>query len=287
MQLSMTGHGQSRFHDDHHEISVEIRTVNSRHLKLSVYADLDVALQSKVESLVRSQVHRGTVTVRVNVKSFAAGGYELNEPLIRSYWTRLSEIAGQGESVSVESLLSLPGVVIEKSADDSRELWPRLEKVVTEAIENLQTMRKREGEDMQQDMLANLDLIEKRLNAIRKLAPSVSQSYSKRLTERINGLLEKYDITVEATDVIREVGIFAERVDNSEETVRLGTHLTHFRETISDTPKAGRKLDFLVQEILRETNTIGSKANDSGIATEVVEIKTSIERIREMVQNIE
>jgi len=287
VQLSMTGHGQSRYHDDHHEISVEIRTVNSRHLKLNVYADLDVASQSKIEGLIRGQIHRGTVTVRVNVKSLSAGEFELNEPLIRSYWTRLSEIAGQGESVNLESLLALPGVVVEKAASDPEALWPRLEKVVVEAIENLQAMKKREGEDMEQDMLSNLDLIEKRLDAIRTLAPSVSQNYSKRLTDRINGLLEKYDITVEAADVIREVGVFAERVDNSEETVRLGTHLNHFRETIASTPKAGRKLDFLVQEILRETNTIGSKANDSGIATEVVEIKTSIERIREMVQNIE
>ena len=287
MQLSMTGHGQARYHDQKYEISVEIRTVNSRHLKLNVYSDLDVASQSKIESLIRDRIHRGTVTVRVSAKSLDAGEFEINEPLIRSYWTRLSEIAGQGESVGVEALLSLPGVVIEKAASDPKALWPHIEKATNEAIDGLQAMRKREGEDMQQDMLSNLDLIAKRLERIRELAPEVAQNYSKRLTERINKLLEKHDITIDASDVIREVGIFAERVDNSEETVRLGTHLDHFRETIASTPQAGRKLDFLVQEILRETNTIGSKANDGGISAEVVEIKTSIERIREMVQNLE
>lgn len=287
MQLSMTGHGQARYHDETCEISVEIRTVNSRHLKLNVYTDLDVASQSKIEALVRDRIRRGTVTVRINAKSLDAGEFELNEPLIRSYWTRLSEIAGQGESIGIESLLSLPGVVIEKSTSDSEALWPLVEKATAEAIDGLQEMRKREGEDMQQDMLSNIDSIEQHLNRVKELAPEVAQNYSKRLTERINTLLEKHDLSVEPTDVIREVGVFAERVDNSEETVRLGTHLSHFRETVAGTPQAGRKLDFLVQEILRETNTIGSKANDSGISAEVVEIKTSIERIREMVQNIE
>jgi len=287
VQLSMTGHGQARHHDDKNEVSVEIRTVNSRHLKLNVYSDLDVDTQAKLESLVRDQIHRGTATVRVNVNSLTAGTFELNEPVIRGYWTRLSEIAGQGQPVNIEALLSLPGVVSEKTVRDPEAIWPDVKATTLKAIENLQAMRQREGSDMQQDMLNNIDAIEKRLEAVRKLAPVVAQNYSKRLTDRINGLLEKYDISVEASDVVREVGIFAERVDTSEETVRLGTHLNHFRETISKTAQAGRKLDFLVQEILRETNTIGSKANNSEIAAEVVEIKTAIERIREMVQNIE
>ena len=140
---------------------------------------------------------------------------------------------------------------------------------------------------MQKDMLGNIETIGERLVSIRELSPRIAEAYSKRLTDRIQALLEKHNIESTQVDVIREVGIFAERVDIAEETVRLGTHLDHFCETISTTQKAGRKLDFLVQEILRETNTIGSKANDSDIATHVVEIKTAIERIREMVQNVE
>lgn len=283
----MTGHGQARFHDQNVQITVEIRSVNSRFLKLNVYSDLDAAIQSKLESIVRDRIHRGTVTLRVSVDSLSEGDYEINEPVVRAYWLRLSEIAGSSQSINVESLLALPGVVTEKKVAQPDELWPHVEATVREAIDSLETMRAQEGDAMQQDMLSNIELIAERLKNVESLAPRVSEAYSKRLTDRINKLLTKYDVEVSPSDVVREVGVFAERVDIAEETVRLTTHLEHFRETVTNSQQSGRKLDFLVQEILRETNTIGSKANDSDIAGEVVEIKTSIERIREMVQNIE
>lgn len=287
MLVSMTGHGQARFHNDQVQIAVEIRTVNNRHLKLHVHSDLDVETQSKVESLVRDRIHRGSVTLRISTKPIGAGEFELNEDLIRAYWLQLSEIAGSSQSVNVESVLNLPGAVIEKSGDDPQDHWPNIKATVEEALTNLESMRAQEGEAMQNDMLGNIDSIGKRLESIRELAPKIAEAYSKRLLERIQALLEKHNIESTQVDIIREVGIFAERVDIAEETVRLGTHLDHFRDTISTTKKAGRKLDFLVQEILRETNTIGSKASDSDIATHVIEIKTAIERIREMVQNVE
>ncbi len=287
MLLSMTGHGQARFHNDNVQIAVEIRTVNSRHLKLNVYSDLDVETQSKVEGIVRDRIHRGTVTLRISVKSIGEGNFELNEELIRAYWLQLSEIAGGSQSVNVESILSLPGTVIEKTGVDPADIWPHLKETLEEALANLESMRAQEGSAMQRDMLGNIDSIGQRLESIRELSPKIAEAYSKRLIERINSLLEKQNIESSPVDVIREVGIFADRVDIAEETVRLGTHLDHFRDTVSNTKQSGRKLDFLVQEILRETNTIGSKANDCHVATQVVEIKTAIERIREMVQNVE
>lgn len=283
----MTGHGQARFHDQDLQITVEIRSVNSRFLKLNVYCDLGAAMQSKLESIVRDRIHRGTVTLRVSVDSLSEGEYEINDAVVRAYWLQLSEIAGSSQSVNVESLLALPGVVTEKTTSQSEELWPQVESTVREAIDSLDAMRAQEGDAMQQDMLANIEQIADRLKTVETLAPRVSEAYSKRLTDRINKLLTKYDVEVSPSDVVREVGVFAERVDIAEETVRLTTHLDHFRETVANSQQSGRKLDFLVQEILRETNTIGSKANDSDIAGEVVEIKTGIERIREMVQNIE
>ncbi|QEG24459.1 Conserved hypothetical protein CHP00255 [Mariniblastus fucicola] len=283
----MTGHGQARFHNDQLQIAVEIRTVNNRHLKLNVHSDLDAETQAKIEALLRSRLHRGSVTLRISVKSIGEGQYELNEELIRAYWLQLSEIAGSSQSVNVESILALPGAVIEKTGADRDEIWPHIESTLDEALANLEAMRAQEGQAMQADMLGNIETIASRLESVRELAPKISEAYSKRLTDRIQALLEKHNIESAQVDILREVGIFAERVDIAEETVRLGTHLDHFRDTISSTAKAGRKLDFLVQEILRETNTIGSKANDSEIATHVVEIKTAIERIREMVQNVE
>lgn len=289
MLLSMTGHGEALVQDDTASVRVEVRTVNNRFLKLNVSTDLDAALQSQVEALVKQQVGRGSVSVRIKTRSVGtAEPYQFNEPLLRSYWLQLSEIAGSSQTVNVESLLNLPGVVEEASSTDQNEkLWPIVQTAVEQALTSLNEMRAREGEAMKQDMLANCKLVTEQLEAIRKQAPAVIENYAKRMSDRINNLLEKYDVSIQPTDLVREVGVFAERCDFSEETVRLDSHIDQFNEIIQLPESSGRKLDFLVQEMLRETNTIGSKANDAKIATHVVEIKTAIERIREMVQNVE
>ena len=289
MLLSMTGHGEALVQDETASVQVEVRTVNNRFLKLNVNTDLDAALQSQVEGLIKQKVGRGSVSVRL--KSRPAGDaqpYQLNESLLRSYWLQLSEIAGASQSVNLESLLTLPGVVEESSSPDEQEkLWPIVQTAVEQALENLNEMRAREGDAMKQDMLSNCQLITQQLAAVREQAPAVVENYAKKMTDRINNLLQKYDVSIESSDLVREVGVFAERCDFSEETVRLDSHIDQFNEIIQRPDSNGRKLDFLVQEMLRETNTIGSKANDAKIATHVVEIKTAIERIREMVQNVE
>ena len=140
---------------------------------------------------------------------------------------------------------------------------------------------------MERDLKENCDHIGAELSSIQQRAPAVIEAYQTRLTERIQNLLESYDIKTEPADVLREVGIFVDRVDISEETVRLESHLQQFDEIISSENASGRKLDFVIQELFRQTNTIGSKANDATIARHVVEIKTNIERLREMIQNVE
>ena len=289
MLLSMTGHGEALVQDETASVQVEVRTVNNRFLKLNVNSDLDAGIQSQVEGLVKKHVGRGSVSVRIKSRSIGeAEPYQINESLLRSYWLQLSEIAGGSQSVNLESLLALPGVVEEtSSADQRKQLWPIVQTAVEKALANLDEMRAREGDAMKQDMLGNCEAIKDQLDSIRKQAPTVVENYAKKMTDRINNLLEKYDVSVEATDLVREVGIFAERCDFSEETVRLDSHIAQFDDIIQLPDSNGRKLDFLVQEMLRETNTIGSKANDAKIATRVVEIKTAIERIREMVQNVE
>jgi len=242
-----------------------------------------------VEGLVKKHIGRGSVSVRIKSRSIGeAEPYQLNESLLRSYWLQLSEIAGSSQSVTLESLLTLPGVVEEtSSANQSEKMWPIVQTAVEKALANLNEMRAREGDAMKQDMLSNCQAITTQLSSIQEQAPTVVENYAKKMTDRINNLLEKYDVSIEATDVVREVGVFAERCDFSEETVRLDSHIAQFNEIIQLPESSGRKLDFLVQEMLRETNTIGSKANNAKIATMVVEIKTAIERIREMVQNVE
>ena len=283
----MTGHGQASVEQDQFRVAVEIRTVNNRFLKTSINTDIGTELESRVEQQLKATLRRGSVSVRIKTENLQSGQRaRLNSDVIQSYWTQLSEIAGGSQSINVESLLTLPGVIEDADTTDDEELWPVVKKTLEEALHSLVEMRGTEGEAMKVDMVSNIGTIETELTSIEKLAPTVSEAYSKRLTDRINKLLEKFEVTVTASDVIKEVGVFADRTDVSEETVRLATHLEQFRLVIQE-PTPGKKLDFLVQEMLRETNTIGSKANNSDIAKHVVEIKTAIERIREMVQNIE
>ncbi len=288
MLLSMTGHGEAVVQTDTAQVQVEIRTVNNRFLKLNLNSDLDAAAQAQVEALIKKEIARGSVSLRIKTQVSGDEPYRLNEPLLRSYWLQLTEIAGSSQAVNVESLLVLPGVVEDQSkSHDAEAIWPVVKTAVEQAVESLNEMRTREGAAMLRDMQTNCAQIAEQLTKIREMAPAVVENYAKRITDRINGLLEKYDVSVEASDVVREVGIFAERCDFSEETVRLESHLEQFDSILNLPESNGRKLDFLVQEMLRETNTIGSKANNATIATYVVEIKTAIERIREMVQNVE
>jgi uncharacterized protein (TIGR00255 family) len=287
--LSMTGHGQASVQHDQVRVVAELKTVNNRFLKTNINCDLDAAHEAKLETLIKQNVKRGTVSLRL--KSQLLGGdaaFQLNEAVIRSYWLQLSEIAGSTQSINVESLLVLPGVIAENFRDDLNEiLWPAAEQASKEALDQLNEMRRLEGSVMQKDMLANCKIIAEQLEQVKKLAPRVITNYSKRMTDRINSLLQSHDVSIQETDIIKEVGVFAEKCDISEETVRLASHIDQFNQVIQDSESNGKKLDFLIQEMLRETNTIGSKANDVDIANHVVEIKTCIERIREMVQNVE
>lgn len=288
MVTSMTGHGQAAVERDQVQVAVEIRSVNNRFLKTNIHTELGANAVSKIESMVKAKVHRGTVTTRIKTTYLdGTHKYRLNDKAVRQYWLQLTEIAGNSQSVNVESVLGLPGVV-EDTYDESLEekTLAVVESAVNEALDRLNAMRQVEGQAMKRDMLSNIEGVANELESIKKLAPQVAQQYSEKMTERINRLLSTYDVSITPADIVKEVGIFADRCDISEETVRLDSHLKQFAQVIEN-QSPGKKLDFLIQEMLRETNTIGSKANDAGVATHVVEIKTLIERVREMVQNIE
>ena len=287
--LSMTGHGEGLQQNDQAQVNVEVRSVNNRFLKLNVFSDLSAKRQTELETMVKSQLNRGSVSVRVRCHiEKSPEDYRLNKELISSYWLQLSEIADGSQPVNLESILQLPGVVEDSSSGDQvEELWPLIKQATTDALLQLNEMRHQEGDAMKQDMLANCQKISDELAGVEKLAPRVVEAYGKKMTDRINGMLEKFEVSITAADVVREVGVFAERCDISEEVVRLQNHLGQFNSVVDEPQSNGKKLEFLVQEMLRETNTIGSKANDSDIARHVVEMKTAIERIREMVQNVE
>jgi uncharacterized protein (TIGR00255 family) len=162
-----------------------------------------------------------------------------------------------------------------------------VKEALDQALSNLDSMRTDEGKAMEIDLVENCGTISRELEAIGQKAPLVVEAHRNRLTERVNKVLADYEVKLEASDVIREMGLFAERTDISEELVRLRSHVDQFSSVMELPESSGRKLDFLTQEMFREANTIGSKANDAEIARHVVEIKAAIERMREMIQNVE
>ena len=282
----MTGHGQALVEDDQVQAVAEVRTVNNRFLKLNLNCDLDAKHNAQLEALVKKHVNRGSVNLRIKTQVLdSSSEYQLDTEVIQSYLNQLQSI---GHTASADRLLNLPGIVKDSRGEGySEKIWPVVEKAAEQALEKLMEMRSREGDAMQKDLQSNCQAVAEQVEKIEGLAPRVGENYAKRITDRINGLLEKYEVSVQPSELVREVGVFAERCDISEELVRLKSHLQQFQDIFAAPESSGRKLDVLTQELLRETNTIGSKANDADIAGHVVEIKTVIERIREMVQNVE
>jgi uncharacterized protein (TIGR00255 family) len=290
----MTGFGEARVQQDGLAVSVEVRAVNNRFFKLSVRATEGyAALEPLVESEVRAAVHRGTIQVNVRIdRRRSPDDYRLNVDVLDHYRQQLETLRRQwqvSQPVSFEALLPLPGVVDDASAAavDAAEDWPVVQRTLQAAMEGFGRMRGEEGRAMAADLTANCRLAAASLDQIERRAPSVVEDYRTRLYDRLKRTLAELDVTIDPGEVIKEVSLFADRSDISEEIVRLRSHLEQFQASMKLAESAGRKLDFLTQEMFREANTIGSKANDVEITRAVIEIKTAIERIREMIQNIE
>jgi len=292
--LSMTGFGEACCRQGGVAVSVEVRTINSRYFKLLVRTSEGYAsLEPRIESAVRKQIRRGTVQVNVRIdRAKSPDDYSINAEVLGGYRQQLEAMRNEwnlSQPVSVESLLALPGVVNEDpgsslhSADD----WPLIQETLETAMASLHRMRVEEGRAMAADLQANCRAVADSLEQVASRASLVVEAYRARLEERINRTLAEFNVTLDPADVLKEVGLFAERSDISEETVRLKSHLEQFDRIMQAPESSGRKLDFLTQEMVREANTIGSKANDVEISRQVIEIKAAVERIREMIQNVE
>jgi uncharacterized protein (TIGR00255 family) len=290
--LSMTGFGEARHQDERLSAVVEVRAVNNRHLKLTArISDPYGALEPDLERLVRETIRRGTVQLMLRVdRPRRADDYRLNLVALASYRDQLRALQDDPAApVAVAALLSLPGVVEGRSAaaEDPHEDWPVLSRVVAEALARFQAARAEEGRAMAAELLALGRGIAGHLEQIAARAPQVVSAYQARVTERVQALVKDRGVVIEPKDLIREIAILAERADVAEEVTRLRAHLAQYVETIHEPESAGRKLEFVVQEMGRETNTIGSKANDVDISRAVVEIKGLLEKVRELIQNVE
>ncbi|MBS0210629.1 MAG: YicC family protein [Planctomycetes bacterium] len=290
----MTGFGEAHHQVDGLSISVEVRSVNSRYFKLVVKCGEGYsALEAEFENVARAQVRRGTLQMTLSVnRAKVSDDYQINVGVLDSYRRQLSGLQQQWHDkhpIGIEGLLALPGVIVEHriDTDDAARDWPLIRPVLEAALQNLARMRVDEGRAMADDLRANNQVIAAELTEVERRAPLVADAYRKRLADRLQTILAEHNVAVNPADIIKETSIFAERSDISEETVRLRSHLEQFESIMGLAESSGRKLEFLTQEMFREANTIGSKANDLEISRRVIDIKAAIERIREMIQNVE
>ncbi|HQY88780.1 MAG TPA: YicC family protein [Tepidisphaeraceae bacterium] len=292
MIVSMTGFGDASVQRDGTHYSVEVRSLNNRFFKPVIkLPDLISGLEPEVEVMLRDRLGRGSITCIVKTRSDTAeAAYPLNMAALKSYVDQLRSLGYFKDGhTEIAPLLLLPGVCQEPT-DDSAELdkhGPVVRELVSASIDKLIEMRKREGAALFEELNRHVTVIDTNLIEVEKRAPSVVAEYHKRLTARVNELIGKAQLKINESDLLKEIAVFAERSDIAEEIQRLRHHCKQFRESCKSAEHAGRKLDFISQEMLREANTIASKGNDAQIAGYVVEIKGAIDRLKEQVQNVE
>lgn len=299
MIRSMTGFGEASLHDERTHYYLELRSLNSKYLKVAIRLPEEFqSLEAELESEVRARLSRGTVTLTGTCSSASASAaHEINQEALSRYIEQLRQnpsLHGGSEAMfrlDIGSILMLPGVLQPPGDEEERHHAARAAflSLLARAAEGLVQMRDKEGLAVREELRRQRDLIIERLGLIGERAPAVVQEYERRLQTRIESLLRTAEIKVDGVDVIREIAAYAERTDINEELSRLAGHMDQFDELISaDEPRpVGRTLDFLAQEMLREANTIASKSPDAEISRASVEIKGAIDRIKELVQNVE
>jgi len=297
MIRSMTGFGDVAYNADGVSYHVEVRSVNNRYFKASLrLPEVVAALEAELEAVLRRRLHRGSIvlTVKLKVEGEMAAS-RVNDDALMAYLQHLETIQSRlhehESTIDLTQLLTLPGV-LQPTQDELTLLdraRPVLEKLVDEAADRLLAMRCKEGQAVAADLLKQRDVMRARMKLIAERAPGVVEEYHQRLRNRVDELLARAELKLGENDLIREVALYAERSDISEELQRMAGHLEQFEQVIAakDGEAVGRTLDFIAQEMLREANTIGSKSNDAAISRAVVEVKAAIDRIKEQVQNVE
>ena len=293
MIKSMTGYGRSEASDSRRKITAEIRSVNHRYCDISVHMPRKYSFaEEAVKTAVKQTVKRGKVDVSLSIENMTGADVDiqLNEALADRYYQRLKELSeryGMDSTVSLEYLSSLPDVLkTVPAAEDEEEIIRTMTEAVSAAGAVHDEMRRAEGRNISEDLLMRASLILDKIGIVEKRSPETAREYCEKLRERMTELLG--DASVNEERILQEAAVFADKISVTEETVRLRSHIRQMEQFLQDSPEpVGKKLDFLVQEMNREANTIGSKANDIEITRCVLDIKSEVEKIREQVQNIE
>lgn len=290
--LSMTGYGSAKGSVEGQEITVELKSVNNRYLDCSVRLPRNFLFaEDTVKQAVSAGVSRGKVDVFVSAQASQDSGtvVSVNEELARGYRDAVAHIAetlGLESGLNAFSLARFPDVLtVERRELDKDKAAAALSEITAKAVEEFNAMREREGERLRRDMLGKLETIEGLVSVVEERSPQTVREYRERLEARLRDILA--DRSLDEQRVITEAAIFADRTAVDEETVRLRSHIAQFRTMLEEGSPIGRKMDFLVQEFNRESNTIGSKCSDASLAKVVVDLKSEIEKIREQLQNVE
>ena len=290
---SMTGYGRGEAKQYDRKFVVEIRSVNHRYNDITVKMPRAMIMyEDAVKKLIGERVFRGKTDVFINFETFSEDDIEItfNQPLADAYVDTVKQIKDRYEidhPIRLDLIAKFPDIItVEKKIDpDSGDkIWSCLETALDMAISNFVAMRETEGENLKKDIAEKLEGIKNTVEKVEKRAPFVAEDYKQRLLAR---LAEIKDLNVDESRIITEVMIFADKACIDEEITRLYSHIEQMKSVICETKPVGRKLDFLVQEMNREVNTIGSKSNDLEITNCAVDLKSEIEKIREQVQNIE
>lgn len=293
MIRSMTAYGRGEHTSKDTRFTVEIKSVNNRYRDILVRSPKSLqALEDDIRSQVASRTQRGRIEVFIQMEK---GGeeveydLELNMPLVKSYlriFKQLGETFGLDKNISLESVSQMRDVILVKPEEvDVESVRAALRVVLELALDSYDAMRNQEGKAIEDDFHKRLQLIEAYLNDIKERAPIASNGYEKRLKDKMKRM--SADIEIDENRLIQEVAIFSERCDMTEEVVRAMSHLKQFRHYMDMDDAIGRRLDFLLQEINREVNTLSSKAQESSISAKAVEIKAELEKLREQAQNVE
>jgi uncharacterized protein (TIGR00255 family) len=291
MVKSMTGFGRSQRESNDFSLTVEIKTVNHRFCEYHIRMPRQLLkIEDKIKKLLNEYIQRGRVEVYVTLGGNSAVHRKVNIDwlLLEEYYQYIVKIKdkyGLQSDITIHDLLQREEwLQIDEVDSGNEELEKLVNLAVTEAANQLLTMRIAEGKELELDIRKQLATLEKTINEVKQYSPLVVTQYQERLRKRLNDFLSG---SLDEQRFITEVAIFADKADINEELTRLHSHIQQFEETLLDNEPIGRKLDFLLQEMNREVNTIGSKANDSKIAKEVVEMKSLLEKVKEQIQNIE
>ena len=294
MIKSMTGFGRERVDCEGREIIVEVKSVNHRYFEFTTKTPKAYGyLDEKLKNLASEYISRGKteISVIINNQEGVNAEIEVNKSVAEGYIKALRDVKdelGLADDLTLSKIMRLPDIFnVVKQTEDEQEVWNLVKNVAESALKKFVEMRTAEGEKMYDDISGRLDYLENAVGEIEKLSPESVKKYQQKLYDKIKETLENLGTEPDMQRVVTETAVFADKVAVDEETVRLRSHISQFRKLIKEEFPVGRKLDFLVQEMNREVNTIGSKAQELEITKKVVDMKSEIEKIREQIQNIE